>query len=356
MSAAGTFSFDAVYSGDANNFPATSLCSLPVTVIGTSTAIKTAPSVTTILVGGSLTDKITFASGTNIATATGTVTFELFTGSTCSGGAIQSQTLTITIPGNIFLTSNAFTISNAGTYSFKAIYSGDSLNAGSTSSCEGPITVNKRSPTIGTSLSATTITVGGTVSDAAVLTGASPTAGGTVTYKVFGNAVCAGATITTFTVTVTNGLVPNSKNFLFNNVGTGSVSFTAVYSGDRNNKAATSGCEGPVTISQATPSLITSLSTFSTTAGGSVTDTATLLGATSTASGTVTYSLFHGSAGTACLTTAFQTQTVIVTSGAVPSVSFTLSTAGSYSIQASYSGDANNASATSSCEGTITVT
>jgi hypothetical protein len=186
------------------------------------------------------------------------------------------------------------------------------------------------------------------------LTGATPTAGGTVTYKLFGNGVCVGTSIATDTVTVTNGDVPGSKNFIINSVG--SVSFTAVYSGDSNNVATTSMCEGPVNVFKTTTTLFTTLSTFSITSGSSVTDTATLTGATSNAGGTVTYNLYDdgtcgGSGGVIV-----QTETVTVTSGAVPSIILTISTPGSYSIVASYSGDSNNKSATSGCEGVITVT
>jgi hypothetical protein len=358
MAKAGTFSFQGVYSGDAKNYPATSLCSDSVKVSGTPTTITTTlvtppPPKTTIPVGKSVTDSATLA-GTNVGASTiGTVTYNLFYGPTCSAGIAQSQT--VIVAGGTVPNSNPFTINNAGTYSLKAVYSGDSLNAGSTSSCEGPLTVAKLTPTLGTTFSASSVIVGGTISDAATLTGGTSTAGGTVTYYLFGNGVCNGASIASYTVTVTNGVVPASTNFIITSVGSGELSFTAIYSGDKNNAGVPSGCESQIDVKKATPTLSTTLSTFSITAGGSITDSARLTGATSSAGGTVTYELWDdGTCGTSG-GTIVQSQTVIVTGGSVPSVIFTINTSGSYSIGAIYSGDANNKSTSSGCEGIITV-
>jgi len=356
MNSGGTFSFQGVFEGDATNYPAKSECSAPVSVIGTPTTIKTTTTPATpatIKLGKSVKDSATLT-GTNVGgTTTGTVTYELFAGSTCSGSILQSQTMMVTagVPAG----SNPFTINNAGTYSLHAVYSGDSKNRGSTSSCEDPITVTQLTPVLGILLSASTITVGQTVSAAATLTGATSTAGGTVKYEAFGGGVCGGAASDSFTVTVTNGVVPDSKNFIITSAGSGLVSFKAVYSGDKNNALATSSCM-PVTVKKTTTSLSTSLSTFSISAGGFVTDTATLGGTTSGAGGTVLFELYDDGACGGSGGSIVQSQTVTVTGGSVPSVSFTISTSGSYSIAAIYSGDSNNKGVTSGCEGVVTVT
>jgi len=353
MNSAGTFTFQGSYSGDANNYPATSLCSAPVKVTGTKTTLTTTPSKTTISLGGSVKDTATLK-GKYAGQATGTVTYNLLYGSTCSAGVSQSQTLVIVMAGKL-PDSNLFTVNNAGTYSLEAVYSGDSKNAGSTSSCEGPLTVNKLTPTLGTTPSASSVTVGGTISDEATLTGATSTAGGTVTYYLFGNGVCNGASTTSYTVTVTNGVVPNSRNFIITSVGSGQLSFTAIYSGDNNNAGATSACEGPIAVKKASPTLSTTASSYSITAGGSVTDTAVLTGATTNAGGTVTFELWDDGSCGGGGGTIVQSFTVTVTGGSVPSVIFTINAPGSYSIGAIYSGDANNKGTTSGCEGTITV-
>ena len=95
-------------------------------------------------------------------------------------------------------------------------------------------------------------------------------------------------------------------------------------------------------------SISTSLSSFVVTAGGSVSDTATLAGVTSSAGGTVTYSYFSGSS---CKGSATVVSTVTVTNSVVPASSAaTFSVVGSYSWDAVYSGDPNNGAATSPCE------
>jgi hypothetical protein len=84
-------------------------------------------------------------------------------------------------------------------------------------------------------------------------------------------------------------------------------------------------------------------------AGTAVTDTATLSGTNaSTATGTVTYDVYSDAACTVAVSTGAAEP--ITTPGTLPSSSpVTLSTAGTYYWQASYSGDADNAPSTSAC-------
>ena len=72
---------------------------------------------------------------------------------------------------------------SAGPYSWTAVYNGDANNNAATSSCE-PLTVNKASPTVGTTLTTNPITAGQTDTDMASVTGgASPT--GTMTFYTY---------------------------------------------------------------------------------------------------------------------------------------------------------------------------
>ncbi len=97
----------------------------------------------------------------------------------------------------------------------------------------------------------------------------------------------------------------------------------------------------------ATPTITTNLSSSKITAGGSVTDSATLT-LSFQAGGTATYNVF--STGD-CTGTSTIVSTVTVTNGAVPnSASRTFNTPGNYSWSAVYSGDPNDNGATSSCE------
>ena len=98
----------------------------------------------------------------------------------------------------------------------------------------------KTNPSIGTTLSATSVDVGSTVHDSATLSGATADAGGTVTYTVYSNSACTQGARAAGTVTVTNGNVPDSNGLAFNSVGT--FYWQAVYSGDTKNNGATSTC------------------------------------------------------------------------------------------------------------------
>ncbi|MDA4129066.1 MAG: hypothetical protein OK422_06405 [Thaumarchaeota archaeon] len=200
--------------------------------------------------------------------------------------------------------------------------------------------------TLTTSLSATTIAVGNSAYDTATLSGGS-SPGGTVTYQYFQGATCTGTPTAVGTpLSVANGVVPNSNPQPFNS--TGSFSWSAMYSGDANNAQATSPCE-PLTVTQAASVLSTTLSASSVALGGSVHDTATLSSITSTASGNVTYSYYSNGACSGTGTTVGSA--VSVTNGVVPnSASQTFQSAGSFSWHAVYSGDSNNAPATSPCE------
>jgi hypothetical protein len=103
---------------------------------------------------------------------------------------------------------------------------------------------NPTGVSVTTSLNATSIAPGKHAMDTALLAGETSNAGGTVTYSWFNDGTCGalGGTKTSLpVVTVTNGVVPNSKPQNFST--TGFYSFQAVYSGDTNNPGATSACE-----------------------------------------------------------------------------------------------------------------
>ena len=201
-------------------------------------------------------------------------------------------------------------------------------------------------PSIATTLSATTIEVGGTVHDSAALTGATATAGGTVTYTVYTDSACSLGAQSAGTVTVTNATVPDSNPITFNQ--TGDYYWQAVYSGDANNDGATSVCTSEhLVVTKKQPSIATTLSATTIEVGGTVHDSATLTGATATAGGTVTYTVYTDSA---CSLGAQDAGTVTVTNATVPdSNPITFNQSGDYYWQAVYSGDANNQGATSVC-------
>src|SRR3989475_193729 len=336
---AGSYSWNLGSAGAANNNATPSLCE-PLSVSKASPSISTNLSQNVIVVGGSVSDSATITNGFQ---ASGAVTYSYFTGSTCSGVPTVVGT-SVTVSSGSVPGSASQPFNTAGPFSWNAAYSGDANNNIATSACE-PLTVNPKGVAIATSLSAATITVGGSVFDSAVLTGATSNAGGTVTYNSFLIGSCTGTPGLVSTVTVTNGAVLGSASKSFNSAG--SFSWDAVYSGDANNSPATSLCE-PLTVNKATPTLTTTVSAPSAPIGSAFHDSATLTGAF-TAGGTVSYNTFNNNVCSGSSTPVGSP--VTVASGVVPdSVPMIPPTAGLYSFQASYSGDTNNNAVPSACE------
>ena len=348
-SATGTYLWIASYSGDANNLPAATACgdAGESTTVTTATPTIATTASATVTIGGTISDSAVLAGGFN---PTGTITFNVYgpANATCTGTATFSSVATVT--GNGTYSSNTFTPTAAGSYNFVAIYSGDGNNAGTTSSCGSAgetSTVNKASPTIVTTASAT-VTVGGTISDSAVLAGGVDTPTGTITFNVFGpgNATCTGTPTFTSSVTVSGNGTYASASFTTTLAGT--YQFVASYTGDANNNGVVSACGAPnesVVVTKATPTIATTASP-TVTAGNTISDTATLAGGVAPG-GSITFTLFST---VGCTGTALFTSVVTVSgNGVYPSGAFTTTAPGTYNWVAVYSGDANNASVTSPC-------
>jgi hypothetical protein len=340
----------------------------------------------TVPVGTSVYDTASLSNAT--PDAGGTVTYRVFTDNTCET-EIASFANTKTVTNGTVPQSDALVLNTAQTYYFQATYSGDTSTGGKN---RGPVssgcltevvTAEQFTPTITTSIKLASDntalgnpangTIPTTVYDTATLTNASPTAGGTVTYRLYTNSTC--TTISTaptlgavpadgYTVTVTIGVVPQSANVTFNAAGT--WYFQASYSGDAFNVATTSACTSEqIIIAPNTPSIATSIklasdgSSLGNPANGTIPttvyDTATLTNATANAGGTVTYRLYTNSACTTISTAPTlgavpaNGYTVTVTNGVVPqSANVTFNAAGTWYFQATYSGDANNTGPVSS--------
>jgi hypothetical protein len=202
--------------------------------------------------------------------------------------------------------------------------------------------IGKAAPTL-IAQASVSITVGGSISDTATLSGgASPT--GTITFTLFGpnNAACTGSPIFTSTKSVTgNG---NYVSDPFTTLSVGTYRWVASYDGDTNNNAAgPTNCADPaetVVVASASPTLTTQASP-SVTVGGSISDTATLVsGANPT--GTITFNLF-GPNNASCSGSPIFTSTKAVNgNGNYASDPFVTSSAGTYRWVANYGGDTNN--------------
>lgn len=138
-------------------------------------------------------------------------------------------------------------------------------------------------------LSSSTIVVGGSVTDSSTLTGVTRDAGGTVTYEYFSDSTCSGSpTAVGSPVDIVNGTVPSSSSQSFS--APGYYSWSAVYSGDENNRGLTSGCERLTVYDAPLLALTVSCNHASVVVGSATTCKATVQGSGSTPTGSVTWS------------------------------------------------------------------
>jgi hypothetical protein len=341
FSAAGTFYWQAVYSGDANNNGATSVCTSEQLVVNPNAPmIATLLSATTAAIGEPVHDSATLSGAT--ADAGGAVTYTVYSDDQCTSAVADGGTKTVA--NGVVPDSDSVSFNAAGTYYWQAAYSGDANNDPATSACQSEIvTINKNSPSISTTLSATSVSIGDSVHDSATLTGATSDAGGTVTYTVYSDDQCSILVADGGTKNVTNGSVPNSDDVTFNS--SGDFYWQAVYSGDSNNLGATSTCtDEHLVVNKNQPSNSTAQNLLPN-------DSFTLSGATANAGGTVTFNLYDPNDAT-CSGAPALTQTVNVSGNGTyntTNTTFLASTEGTWRWLVTYSGDANNQGTTSAC-------
>lgn len=213
-----------------------------------SVLASTVPSVEVAIKNGSNTTITSASIGTNVKAeanvasstgpvALGTVDFNLYPNTTCSGTAnVQSGVLLASGQA-----SSATTTVGSNGLSYKVYYGGQGdIYASTTSNC---VSLNATSGTVAvnTTLSNTQITVGGSVSQTANLSGLTSNATGTVSYAVYTNNSCTADKIDAGVKLVSSGVASSSNAIQFNTVGT--RYFQAVYSGDQFNSGATGQCQ-----------------------------------------------------------------------------------------------------------------
>jgi sugar lactone lactonase YvrE len=192
--------------------------------------------------------------------------------------------------------------------------------------------VNQATPTDVLTTSASKVTVGSPVTLTATLTGAGVAPTGTVTF-LNGTSSLGTGPLTNGVATLTLATLP-----------VGSYSVTASYPGDSNYLSATSTAVSVAVINLPTPTIKLAASAASIAYGSSVGLTATLSGSSATPTGTVTF--LDGTA---------QLGTGTLNGSGVATYSATGLTGGTHSITASYPGNSNYSSVTSSAV-TVTVT
>ncbi|HUQ77911.1 MAG TPA: hypothetical protein VM427_03420 [Patescibacteria group bacterium] len=345
---AGTFYWQADYSGDSNNNSASSACNLEVVTVDKDVPAIATQASATVQVGGAIHDTATLSGG---ALPTGSITFNLYgpNDQTCVGAA--TFTSTVSVNGNGSYESADFTTTAAGTYRWVAIYSGDLDNASVAGGCNDAnenVVVNKANPTVTTNASAD-VTVGGSIFDTATLAGGySPT--GTITFEVYGpdDATCTGEPIFSDTSTVTGNGDYVSDSYTATQAGT--YRWIANYGGDSNNTATANECNDAnenVVVNKANPDIAT-LATEGAQVGDAIHDVATVTGGYNP-TGTVTFRLYAPS-DQECDGSAVFTDTVALgADGTATSGDYNVTVMGNYHWVASYSGDANNESASGAC-------
>ncbi len=236
-------------------------------------------------------------------------------------------------------TSDSYTPTTTGTYYFRAVYVGDNSHPGSQSSNTAEqLTVNPATPTIKTTLSACTLTLGQSIYDTVSVTGlsgfSSPT--GSVTFWVSTDthswSQVGGS------VGLASGLAVSSS---FTPVSAGSYYFQARYSGD-NNYVSASSCatSEPFCVNKGSSCVSTSLSSSSITLGASVTDSVTVKGLGTNfpaPTGTVQFQVSSNSGATWSNFGSSKT----LSAGSAVSDSYTPCSAGTFYFRAVYLGDSN---------------
>jgi uncharacterized repeat protein (TIGR01451 family) len=249
--AAGTYSFRAVYNGDANYGASTGPCErLTVRKAASSTLTvihrdgEHTNAVTSVPLGSSVHDRAT-VSGTGFAIPTGTVSFRWFTNGNCDGEGVAAGI--VPLSAGVADPSSTEGPLAAGSYSFRATYDGDANYRPSVGDCE-PLTVEKGDVTAVTTIhdgshhAITTVERGATVHDEALVRGTPfgmPT--GTVSFRWFSNGTCAGDGSAAGTLDLVDGLAHASETRVPNSGG--QFSFRATYGGDANYRGAAAACE-----------------------------------------------------------------------------------------------------------------
>lgn len=335
----GPYLWGATYNGDGNNATATDNGqNESATVTPTSPAINTVAGGTVVIGSGTnLTDTAVLSGG---YMPTGTITFTLTYNNT-----LVVDTETVNVNGdNTYSTPTGYLPTATGSYVWSASYSGDLNNSSATDNGQNETeVVSPASPAINT-VAGNTVVIGDGVplTDTANLTGGyNPT--GTITFTLTGP----GGVLDTETVPVLgdntygtpSGYVPTEA---------GTYVWSATYSGDSNNNGATdNGQNESQTVSHASPNISTVASGNQIIGNGTnLMDTA-LLSDGYNPTGTITFMLYGPG------NTLVYTDTVIAngngsysTAGGDNPGGYLPTATGSYLWVASYSGDANNNSAT----------
>jgi hypothetical protein len=194
--------------------------------------------------------------------------------------------------------------------------------------------------------SGSNVEVGGNIHATATLSGSAAATEAPIAFKLFGpgDAACVNTPVFTDSANVAGDGEYSSGNFPTTELGT--YHWSAEYPGDAENEPASSLCVATSTVPQATPDL-TSIATNGT-AGGSVSDTATLASGFNP-TGTLTFKAFGPNNATCSGAAAYTNAVAVSGNAAYGSGPLNSPLAGEYRWTIEYSGDTNNAATSSGC-------
>jgi hypothetical protein len=368
LTAGASYFWQATYSGDSNNLGSTSTCGKEVATVEAKTSLKTSLS-NGQSKGAKIETSNEFAvsdtatlGGTAASTATGTVTYYIYSDEACK--TLVAEAGKVSVTSGTVPSSNAETLP-AGISYWQAVYSGDSFNQGSSSTCGSEISVSKASAQITTSLSGeeqsgtkVEVTEGNAVTDTAMLLGTNAfKATGTVKYNIYSDEECETLVAKAGEVTVKGESVPASSA---EKLSPGTYYWQATYSGDSNNEASPEPCGEEIAVVETAMSLSTSLSgeehsgeKISVAESAAITDQATLSGVNkSKATGNVDYDVYSDEG---CKDLVAEAGDVAVKGGSVSASSEEKLPPGTYYWQAVYFGDGLNHESASTCGSEIAV-
>lgn len=329
----GNHTLQVSYGGDSNYNPVTS-AQVTIDVTARSTTTTVTPATTTPNPGSSLQVSASISASSYAGSApTGTVAFQI-DGTTVTTVSVNS--------GEPATASTTITAPSSGAHTLTAVYSGDSNYATSTSSGV-TLTVAKTASTISITPSTTTPTAGSSLQVSATVSAtsyASTGPSGTVTVLLDG--------VSEGTASLNSG-EPATTSLTFTVPSSGTHTLTATYSGDTNYSSSSTTSSITLNVSKSTPTVVVTPATLSPGVGSTLQLTASVSPPSSGgtgATGTVNFTLDGSAVGTALLT-----------SGSPSTATLTINTPGlgSHTIQATYNGDGNYNTATSSVA-TINVT
>lgn len=351
----GVYQWIAAFTGDLGNSPATTACGDEPVTITPDTTISTVASPSAAAPGAKLQDTATLMD-TSTLTGTGSILFRLYAPDTFCAVLLYTETVADVTSDGPLGTTVGYNANVAGTYEWTATFSGDANNTPAATQCGDEPVVITAHPSISTTAEPDSGPVGTTLNDTATLSGAADLNGsGSVSIELYGpgDPGCTDPLLNDTFILVTSDGPFETLIFADQFVATvpGIYQWTASFSGDGNNAAVSTACgDEPVAVG-GNPTMTATAAPAATTTGSRLQDSA-LLASTESLQGTgsITFNLY-GPGDTTCATI-IHTETVTGIASDGPfgtSAGFVATLAGTYNWTASFTGDADNASATSSC-------